>query len=110
MLNIRPLDQSINRMDSVDLSASPTALPTSHATHLLSESPLVGHSNHFDPSSSNLLSVHNPPWGDCSQSHDIGEEHDEEDKVEEDLQEADDEELQNDPPLSTPGRPAVTAG
>jgi len=72
-------------MDSIDLSADLTALPTGHAARLLSESPLVGHSDHPDLSSSDLLSVHDLPTGNRSQSHAADDEHDE-DEVEEDLQ------------------------
>ena len=56
-------------MDSIDLSADLTALPTNHTARLLSESPLIGRSNHPDLSSSDLLSVHDLPQRDRSQSH-----------------------------------------
>jgi len=85
----------IDDMDSVDLSADLTALPTDHAARLLSESPLVGRSNHPDLSSSDLLSEHDVSRGDRSQSHAVDEEQDE-DEVEEALREAEgeDEEAQ----------------
>jgi len=76
-------------MDSIDLSADITALPTGHTTRLLSESPLVGRSDHPDLSSSDLLSVHDLPTGDCSQSHAVDDERDEV-EVEEGLHEEDD--------------------
>ena len=71
--------QLTGKMDSVDLSADLTALPTNHATRLLSESPLMGRSNHLDLSSSDLLSVHDLPQGDRdrNQSHTADDEHDE---------------------------------
>ena len=71
------LNLIIDEMDSVDLSADLTALPTNHTSRLLSESPLVGRSNHPDLSSSDLLSVHDSSRGDRSQSHVVDEEHDE---------------------------------
>ena len=82
-------------MDSVDLSADLTALPTGHAARLLSESPLVGRSNHPDLSSSDLLSVHDASRDDRSQSHTVDGERDE-GEVEEALQEdeGEDEEAQ----------------
>lgn len=85
-------------MDSVDLSADLTALPTNHTTRLLSESPLIGRSNQLALSSSDLVSVHDLPQGDRSQSHAVDDEHDG-DEAEEGLQEGeegegDDEEAQ----------------
>ena len=80
------LNLIIDEMDSIDLSANLTALPTDHAARLLSESPLVGRSNHPDLSSSDLLSVHDASRGDRSQSHAVDEQNDE-DEVEEGLQE-----------------------
>lgn len=74
-------------MDSIDLSADLTALPTNHTARLLSESPLIGRSNHSDLTSSDLLSVRDPSQGDRSQSHAVDEERGEEDEVEEDLRE-----------------------
>jgi hypothetical protein len=78
-------------MDSVDLSADLTALPPNHTARLLSESPLIGHSDRPDLSSSDLLSVHDLPRGDDSQSHAADDEHDE-DEVEESLREEGDSE------------------
>jgi len=80
------LNLIIDEMDSVDLSADLTALPTDHAVRLLSESPLVGRSNHPDLSSSDLLSVPDGSRGDRSQSHAVDEQ-DDEDEVEEGLRE-----------------------
>lgn len=77
-------------MDSIDLSADLTALPTNHTARLLSESPLTGRSNHPDLSSSDLLSVHDLPQGDHSRSHAAEDEHDD-DEVEESLREGGDE-------------------
>jgi len=79
-------DQPADEMDSVDLSA---ALPTDDTARLLSESPLIGRSNHSDLSSSDLLSVHDLPPGDRNQSHAVDDDH-AEGEVEEDLQEGDD--------------------
>ena len=73
-------------MDSIDLSADLTALPTNHTARLLSESPLIGRSNHPDLSSSDLLSVHDLPQRDRSQSHAAEDERDE-GEVEEGLRE-----------------------
>lgn len=73
-------------MDSVDLSADLTALPTTHTARLLSESPLIGRSDHPDLSSSDLLSVRELPQGDRSRSH-AAEDRDDEDEVEEGLRE-----------------------
>ena len=81
----------IDRMDSIDLSADLTALPTNQIARLLSESPLVGRSSHPDLSSSDLLSVHDLPPGDRSQSHAVDEE-EEEDEVEKGLREEGDDE------------------
>ena len=78
----------IDKMDSVDLTADLTALPTNHTARLLSESPLIGRSNDPGLSSSDLLSVHDLPRGDRSQSHAVDEERDE-DEVEEVLREED---------------------
>jgi hypothetical protein len=78
-------------MDSVDLCADLTALPTNHTARLLSESPPTGRSSHPDLSSSDLLSVHDLPQVDRSQSHAVDDEH-EEDEVEEDLREEGDDE------------------
>lgn len=78
------MHQSIDEMDSVDLSADFTALPTSQTVRLLSESPLIGRSGHPDLSSSDLLSAHELPQGDHSQSHAVDDEH-EEGEVEEGL-------------------------
>ena len=73
-------------MDSIDLSADFTALPTNQTARLLSESPLIERSGHPDLSSSDLLSAHDLPEGDRNQSHVVDDEHDE-DEVEEGLQE-----------------------
>ena len=80
------LIKATDEMDSVDLSADLTALPINHTARLLSESPLIGRSSQPDLSSSDLLSVHDLPQGDRSQSHAVDEEH-EEDEVEKDLRE-----------------------
>jgi len=82
-------------MDSADLSADFTALPTSQTARLLSESPLIGRSGHPDLSSSDLLSAHELPQGDRSQSHVVDDGH-EEDEAEEGLPEGEgeDEEAQ----------------
>ena len=82
------LIEVIDEMDSVDLSADLTALPTNHTTRLLSESPLIGRSNHLGLSSSDL-SVHDLPEGGRSQSHGVDEDRDE-DEVEESLREGGD--------------------
>lgn len=74
-------------MDSIDLSADLTALPTSNTVRLLSESPLVGSSRQSDPSSSDLIPAHDLPTGD----NDETDERDE-DEVEEDLRDEGDEE------------------
>ena len=77
--------QLISEMDSVDISADLTALPTAR---LLSESPLIGRSDHIDLSSSDLPSVHDLPQDDHdrTQSHAADDEHDE-DEVAEGLRE-----------------------
>ena len=87
---IQALRQSIDEMDSVDLSADFTALPTSQTARLLSESPLIGRSGHPDLSSSDLFSAHDSPQGDRSQSHAVDDEH--EDEVEEGLPEGEEDE------------------
>ena len=70
-------------MDSIDLSADLTALPTNHNARLLSESPLIGRSSHSDIHSSDL-SVRDRPAGDRSRGQAVNNEH-EEDEVEEGL-------------------------
>ena len=70
-------------MDSIDLSADLTALPTNHNARLLSESPLIGRSSHSDIHSSDL-SVRDLPTGDRGEGQAVNDEH-EEDEVEEDL-------------------------
>ena len=70
-------------MDSIDLSADLTALPTNHNARLLSESPLIGRSSHSDIHSSDL-SIHDLPAGDRGEGQAVNDEH-EEDEVEEDL-------------------------
>jgi len=92
------LHHPIDEMDSVDLSADFTALPTSQTARLLSESLLIERSGHPDLSSSDLLSAHDLPQGDRSQGHAVDDEHGE-DEVEEDLRggeggEGEDEEAQ----------------
>ena len=79
---IEPIDE----MDSIDLSADLTALPTNHTARLLSESPLIGRSNHADLSSSDLVSVHDLPQRDRGQSQAAEDERDE-GEVEEGLRE-----------------------
>ena len=54
-------------MDSFNLSADLTALPTNRTDRLLSESPLVGSSSRSNLSSSDLVSVRDLPAGDRSQ-------------------------------------------
>ena len=82
---------SFDEMDSIDLSADLTALPTNTATRLLSESPLVGtsSSNRSNLSSSELVSVHDLPAGDRSTGEAENDERDE-DEIEGDLRDEED--------------------
>ena len=84
-----PESFEFDEMDSIDLSADLTALPTNQRnTRLLSESPLTARSSHSNISSSSL-SFRDPPPDDHSQSHAVN---DEEDEVEEGLRDEGDKE------------------
>jgi hypothetical protein len=81
------MDQLIDETESINLSADLTAIPTNQTARLLSESPLIGRSNHLDLSSSDLLSAHDLPQGDRNQSHAVEDDQHDKDEVEEGLQE-----------------------
>ena len=82
--NLSSTANSVEEMDSIDLSADLTALPTNTATRLLSESPMVGTSSRSDLSSSQHLSVNDLSTGDLGQGEAEDDGRDE-DEVEEDL-------------------------
>ena len=73
-------------MDSIDLSADLTAIPTNNAARLLSESPLAGSSSRSDFSSSELGDVHDLPEGDRSQGQAENDDERDEEEAEEDAE------------------------
>lgn len=82
-------------MDSIDLSADLTAIPTNQNARLLSESPLIARSSHTDLSSSDLnISVHDIPPGDHDEAQTPNDEQGEGEVEQDDKDDGEDEEAQ----------------